>query len=86
MERETQGWQLGRDESINNQGQVIPLIIPSEKTEINEPENAANQSTQDVETDELINTTIEIDSSHVPKSQLIKKLRKLRPKMWSDDE
>jgi hypothetical protein len=86
MERETQGWQLGRDESINNPAQVIPLIIPSEKTEINEPKKAANQYNQDIETDELTNTTIEIDSSHVPKSQLIDKLRKLRPKMWSDDE
>jgi hypothetical protein len=62
------------------------LIIPSEKTEINKQKKAANQSHQDVETDELTNTAIEIDSSHVPKSQLINKLRKLRPKMWSDDE
>jgi len=86
MEREAQSWQLGREESINNPGQVIPLIMPTQNIEKDNTEEAANQSDQDVKMDEPTNTNFEKESSHVPKSQLINKLRNLRPKMWSDDE
>jgi hypothetical protein len=67
-------------------GTSYSLDNTKRKTDINETRKAVSQSNQDVEKDELTNTIIEIDSSHVPKSQLINKLRKLRPKMWSDDE
>ncbi|MFB2839101.1 Mu transposase C-terminal domain-containing protein [Floridanema evergladense] len=84
MERETQAWKLEKEESVNNLGQVIPLIIPTEKAEENGSEIVLNKSEQDVP-DEVSETSVETDSSHVPKDQLINKLRKLRPK-WSDDE
>ncbi|HEY9299031.1 MAG TPA: hypothetical protein VIQ31_22290, partial [Phormidium sp.] len=70
--------------SASNLGQVIPLIIPTEKAEENEPEITINKSEPDLP-DEASETSVETDSSHVPKDQLINKLRKLRPK-WSDDE
>ncbi|MEA5497542.1 Mu transposase C-terminal domain-containing protein [Limnoraphis robusta Tam1] len=86
IERETQAWQLGQEESVGNFGQVIPLKSTTEEAKDNEPEILCEQSEKDVSTNEVSETSIEIDSSHVPQSQLINKLRKLRPQTWNDDE
>ncbi|MCY7274848.1 MAG: Mu transposase C-terminal domain-containing protein [Phormidesmis sp. CAN_BIN44] len=89
-EREVQAWQLGEKQPLPDTfNKVIPLIVPSEERKP-KPDTVAEQPQQEVSAEELTNKPTDkqsgADTTHVPQSQLIEKLHKLRPKMWSDDE
>jgi transposase InsO family protein len=83
VEREAQAWRLGEKPLPDHSDKVIPLIVPTENSgpepikNAEEPQHEAS-ATEPVDDQE--------DTTHVPQSQLIEKLHKLRPKMWSDDE
>ena len=81
MEREAQAWKLEEKLFPDHSGKVVPLIVPSE---VSEPDKNAEEPQHEVPAAEAIDN--QEDLTHVPQSQLIDKLRKLRPKMWSDDE
>jgi putative transposase len=85
-ERHDQGWQLGVEEAPKQPGQVIPIIKPSNLSEVDTPSDGtdiAEEVDLPIEQSEEPNP---VDSAHVSESKLIDKLRQLRPKMWSDDE
>jgi len=85
-EREVQAWQLGeKQQLLDTFNKVIPLIVPSEERKP-KPDTVSEQPQQEVSAEELTDHQSETDPTHVPQSQLIEKLHKLRPKMWSDDE
>lgn len=86
IERKGQAWQLGTSESDDSMGQVIPLIMLIAEPEKPELEEIADLPESQVEVDEPEDLAQDSDQAHVPQSQLIDKLRKLRPRMWSDDE
>ncbi|MBW4522821.1 MAG: transposase family protein [Scytolyngbya sp. HA4215-MV1] len=85
MEREAQAWQLGEKPLTDHSGKVIPLIVPSKVSEP-EPSKNAEEPQHEVSDTEPIDSHNQEDSTHVPQSQLIERLHKLRPKMWSDDD
>jgi hypothetical protein len=57
------------------------MILPASQSE-----EATDGLEQEASTVEPANPPLEPDQAHVPQSQLIDKLRKLRPRRWSDDE
>ncbi|MBW4540402.1 MAG: DDE-type integrase/transposase/recombinase [Myxacorys chilensis ATA2-1-KO14] len=83
MERKAQTWQLGEKSLSDHSDKVIPLIVPAEDSEPELPSDAEEPQHEASATEPIDNQE---DSTHVPQSQLIDKLHKLRPKMWSDDE
>lgn len=85
VEREAQAWQLGDKQQVSDTpNKVVPLIVPLEEQET--VSDTVVKEPQEDSVDEAINNPSQEDVAHVPQSQLIDKLRKLRPKMWSDDE
>lgn len=87
MERQIQAWQIGVEKG-SEPGQVIPFNLPEIAPAATDHEVEQDESNLEVKNliDESTEESTSVDSSHVPQSQLIDKLRKLRPRMWSDDE
>ena len=75
---------IDKQQPPNTSSKVLPLVATSEERETTSDGIAEDHP--EVLLDESTNNQSKEDLAHVPQSQLIDKLRKLRPKMWSDDE
>jgi putative transposase len=85
VDREAQAWRLAKTEPTDEPAKVVPLIMPTtenQKTdleeELDEPVGASGS--------EIADDSTATDSTHVARSQLIDKLRKLKNKKEVDDE
>jgi hypothetical protein len=85
MERESQAWTFGKAESTGESAKVVPLIVSIDEQQSRELEEELDKPGEALER-ELTNDSTTTDSTHVARSQLIDKLRKLRTKREVDDE
>ncbi|MBD1842461.1 DDE-type integrase/transposase/recombinase [Cyanobacteria bacterium FACHB-63] len=84
MEREDQAWRLGKLEPTGESAKVVPLVVSTDK--YHEIEAKVVDNPVEALDNEVTDDPAATDSTHVARSQLIDKLRKLKNKKGVDDE
>ncbi|PSB34400.1 Mu transposase C-terminal domain-containing protein [Stenomitos frigidus] len=85
VDREDQAWRLGKPEPTGESAKVVPLIMPTNENQETDSEEELDEPVG-VPESEIADDETATDSTHVARSQLIDKLRKLKNKKGVDDE